>query len=74
MDLTDSSGDTCPFCGEIHAPESIVKGEPGSWIESIPFRSCPNIPPDHVYVDDEPQSGPRGRLYNLRELEQRRHR
>ena len=50
----------CEFCGEEHEGISEVEG--------LPVYGCPKIPPDCVYIDDEFDKGPRGRLFKLDEL------
>lgn len=54
----------CPVCGEEHEDEPV--GQPGTWLEGIALKLCPQIPEDCIYEDREYDSGPRGALHKLR--------
>lgn len=43
--------DPCPVCGEIHEPGPV--GEPGSWIEGLELKVCPNIPEGFIWADGQ---------------------
>lgn len=53
----------CPLCGEVHQHGPF--GVAGGPFEGIEILTCPQIPQDCVYTDDEFPTGPRGRLIRV---------
>lgn len=49
----------CPVCREPAHPEVEA-------LFGVKIRPCPNMPPEHVYIDAEYEHGPRGAMFDLR--------
>lgn len=54
----------CPLCKKEH--EELNKQiENHEFQLVVAFKVCPQVPPNHIYVDHEFPTGPRGVLLNL---------